>query len=91
MVFPHCGFCLWCGDKERDATAALAASGGTVVGTVKHPLGETDFSSYLLEAQANRPDVLALANGGIDTINSIKQAAEFGLTRSERTNRRPSR
>jgi branched-chain amino acid transport system substrate-binding protein len=68
----------------RDASAALAASGGTVAGQVKHPLGETDFSSYLLQAQAAGPDVLALANGGIDTINSIKQAAEFGLTRSER-------
>jgi branched-chain amino acid transport system substrate-binding protein len=65
---------------QRDATAALTAAGGIVAGGVKAPLGETDFSSYLLQAQASGATVLALANGGIDTINSIKQAAEFGLT-----------
>jgi branched-chain amino acid transport system substrate-binding protein len=65
---------------QRDAAAALTAAGGTVSGSVKAPLGETDFSSYLLQAQSSGANVLALANGGIDTINSIKQAAEFGLT-----------
>jgi branched-chain amino acid transport system substrate-binding protein len=70
---------------ERDAVAALIAAGGTVAGSVKHPLGETDFSSYLLQAQSSGADVLALANGGVDTINSIKQAAEFGLSQRERT------
>jgi branched-chain amino acid transport system substrate-binding protein len=64
---------------QRDAAAALIAVGGTVSGSVKAPLGETDFSSYLLQAQSSGANVLALANGGIDTINSIKQAAEFGL------------
>jgi branched-chain amino acid transport system substrate-binding protein len=64
----------------RDATAALTQAGGTVVGSIKAPLGETDFSSYLLQAQSSGANVLALANGGIDLINSIKQAAEFGLT-----------
>jgi branched-chain amino acid transport system substrate-binding protein len=67
---------------QRDATAALTAAGGEVVGFVKHPLGESDYSSYLLQAQSSGAQVLALANGGIDTINSIKQAAEFGLPRT---------
>jgi branched-chain amino acid transport system substrate-binding protein len=69
---------------QRDATAALTQAGGTVVGSVKAPLGETDFSSYLLQAQSSGANVLALANGGIDLINSIKQAAEFGLTTQQR-------
>ncbi len=69
---------------ERDATASLLAAGGTVVGSVKHPLGETDFAAYLLKAQASGADVVALANGGADTINSIKQAAEFGLTKKQK-------
>jgi branched-chain amino acid transport system substrate-binding protein len=68
---------------QRDATAAVTAAGGTVVGAVKHPLGETDFASYLLQAQASGADVLALANGGGDLINAIKQAAEFGITRKQ--------
>ena len=69
---------------ERDARAALAAAGGSVAGSIRHPLGETDFSSYLLQAQSSGAQVLALANGGLDTINSIKQAAEFGLPQTER-------
>ena len=69
---------------QRDATAALTQAGGFVVGSVKAPLGETDFSSYMLQAQSSGANVLALANGGVDLINSIKQAAEFGLTSSQR-------
>ena len=69
---------------QRDAMAALTQAGGSVAGSVKAPLGETDFSSYLLRAQSSGANVLALANGGIDTINSIKQAAEFNLPATQR-------
>jgi branched-chain amino acid transport system substrate-binding protein len=65
---------------ERDATTALQAAGGTVVGTSLHPLGASDFSSPLLSAQSSGAQVVALANTGTDAINTIKQAAEFGLT-----------
>jgi branched-chain amino acid transport system substrate-binding protein len=64
---------------QRDATAVIQAAGGKVVGGVKHPLETADFSSFLLQAQGSGAKVVALANGGGDTINSIKQAAEFGL------------
>ena len=64
---------------EADATAIINAAGGKVVGSVKHPLGATDFSSYVLQAQSSGAQVIALANGGPDTVNSIKAAAEFGL------------
>ena len=57
----------------------IDASGGKVVGIVRHPLGTTDFSSYLLQAQASRAKVVALANGGIDTINAIKEANAFRI------------
>ena len=65
---------------ERDATAALAASGGEAVGAVRSPLGTTEFSSPLLSAQASCASVLALASTGADMINAIKQAGEFGIT-----------
>jgi branched-chain amino acid transport system substrate-binding protein len=65
---------------ERDTTAAVKATGGTVVGGVKHPLSTSDFSSFLLQAQASKAKVIGLANAGSDTTNSIKQAAEFGIT-----------
>jgi branched-chain amino acid transport system substrate-binding protein len=65
---------------ERDTTAALKSLGGTVVGTVKHPLGTTDFSSYLLQAQASGADVVAFGDTGVDLINAVKQASEFGVT-----------
>ncbi len=68
---------------ERDATAVLTALGGKVLGSVKHPLGTTDFSSYLIQAQASRAKVVALADTGADLINAVKQAAEFGLTREQ--------
>ena len=64
---------------ESEGRAAVAAAGGEVVGSVRHPLGTTDMSSYLLQAQAAGANVIALANAGADTINSIKGANEFGL------------
>jgi branched-chain amino acid transport system substrate-binding protein len=67
---------------ERDASAAVIAGGGKVLGAIKQPLGTADFSSALLQAQASGANVLALANTGADAINAIKQAGEFGLTRS---------
>ena len=64
---------------ERDARAAIAASGGKVLGAVKAPLNTADFSSYLLGAQASGAKVVVLANTGADLSNSLKQAHEFGL------------
>jgi branched-chain amino acid transport system substrate-binding protein len=67
---------------ERDTTSFVRANGGRVLGSVRTPFpGTTDFSSFLLQAQASRAKVIGLANAGGDTINTIKQAAEFGLTR----------
>jgi branched-chain amino acid transport system substrate-binding protein len=65
---------------ERDTTAVVQANGGKVLGGVKHPLNTADFSSFLLQAQASKAKVIGLANAGGDTTNSIKQAAEFGIT-----------
>ena len=67
---------------ERDTAAALARRGGRVAGSVRHPLGTTDFSSYLLQAQASGAAVVAFASTGTDFSNAVKQAAEFGLNRS---------
>ncbi len=64
---------------ERDTTAVVLANGGKVVGGVKHPLSNSDFSSFLLQAQASKAKIIGLANAGGDTTNSIKQAAEFGI------------
>ena len=64
---------------EADATAVVQAAGGRVIGSVKHPLGATDFSSYLLQAKASGADVVALANASVDTATAVKQAAEFGV------------
>jgi branched-chain amino acid transport system substrate-binding protein len=66
---------------ERDTTAAVQAAGGKVLGGVKHPLNTNDFSSFLLQAQSSKAKVIGLANAGGDTINSIKQAAEFGIVK----------
>lgn len=63
----------------RDATEVLRNSGGTVAGSVNHPIATNDFSSFLLQAQSSRAQVIALANFGTDTTASIKQAHEFGL------------
>jgi branched-chain amino acid transport system substrate-binding protein len=68
---------------EADATAAVQAAGGKVLGSVRHPLNTSDFSSYLLQAQASGAKVVAFANGGGDMVNAIKQANEFGLTRNQ--------
>ena len=64
---------------ERDTTAVVTASGGKVLGGVKHPINSSDFSSFLLQAQASKAKVVGLANAGGDTTNAIKQAAEFGI------------
>jgi branched-chain amino acid transport system substrate-binding protein len=66
---------------ERASEGVVRAEGGRVLGHARHPLNTGDFSSFLLQAQASRAQVVALANAGTDTINAIKQAAEFGLTR----------
>jgi branched-chain amino acid transport system substrate-binding protein len=68
---------------ERDSAAVLTSLGGKVVGSIKHPLGTTDFSSYLLQAQSSGAKVVALADTGADLINAVKQAAEFGLTKKQ--------
>jgi branched-chain amino acid transport system substrate-binding protein len=65
---------------ERDAANVVKESGGKVLGNVRHPLNSSDFSSFLLQAQASKAKVVALANAGGDTTNALKQAAEFGLT-----------
>jgi len=67
---------------EKDATNVINASGGKVLGTSKHPLNASDFSSYLLQAQNSKAQVLGLANAGGDTINSVKAANEFGITKT---------
>jgi branched-chain amino acid transport system substrate-binding protein len=66
---------------ERDTSAAVVAAGGKVLGAVRHPLNTSDFSSFLLQAQASKAKVIGLANAGGDTINSIKQGAEFGIVK----------
>jgi branched-chain amino acid transport system substrate-binding protein len=66
---------------ERDTAAVITANGGKVVGGVKHPLNTSDFSSFLLQAQASKAKIIGLANAGGDTTNAIKQAAEFGIVK----------
>jgi branched-chain amino acid transport system substrate-binding protein len=66
---------------EKETTDVILANGGKVLGSVKHPLGTTDFSSYLLQAQASKAKIIGLANAGGDTINTIKSASEFGITK----------
>jgi branched-chain amino acid transport system substrate-binding protein len=68
---------------ERDATRTLTGLGGTVLGSVKHPLGTTDFSSYLVQAQSSGAKVVALADTGVDLTNAVKQADEFGLRKQQ--------
>ena len=69
-------------DLEKDTRNVVLKAGGKVLGGVRHPINTSDFSSYLLQAQASNAKVIGLANAGGDTINAIKQAAEFGLTKS---------
>jgi branched-chain amino acid transport system substrate-binding protein len=66
---------------ERDTTAVVEKNGGKVLGKVRHPVNTKHFSSFLLQAQASKAKVIGLANAGGDTINSIKQAAEFGIVK----------
>src|SRR5690242_9581039 len=66
---------------ERDVSEVVKAAGGKVLGGVKHPLSTQDFSSFLLQAQSSKAKVIGLANAGQDTINSIKQAGEFGIVK----------
>lgn len=65
---------------NKDLTKAVNGAGGEIIGSVKHPLANSDFSSYLLQAQASGADVIGLLNAGGDTTTAIKQAAEFGIT-----------
>ncbi|WP_034303944.1 ABC transporter substrate-binding protein [Herbaspirillum sp. RV1423] len=67
---------------ESDTSTVVKASGGTVVGSVKHPLGASDFSSFLLQAQTSKAQIIGLANAGGDFINSVKAANEFGITKT---------
>ena len=67
---------------EGDASTVVKANGGTVAGTVRHPLNASDFSSFLLQAQSSKAQILGLANAGGDTINSMKAAKEFGITKT---------
>jgi len=66
---------------ERDTAAVVEKNGGKVAGKVRHPFPATDFSSFLLQAQASKAKIIGLANAGADTTNSIKQAAEFGIVK----------
>ena len=70
---------------QRDAASVIKANGGQVVGSVKHPLGVADFSSFLLQAQNSKAQVLGLANAGGDFINSVKAAKEFGINKTMKT------
>ncbi|MBV8665890.1 MAG: ABC transporter substrate-binding protein, partial [Burkholderiaceae bacterium] len=67
---------------ESDTARIVKANGGTVLGDVKHPLNASDFSSFLLQAQASKAQILGLANAGGDTVNAIKAANEFGITKT---------
>lgn len=68
-------------DLEKDTSNVVVKSGGKVLGNVRHPINTSDFSSFLLQAQASKAKVIGLANAGGDTINAIKQGAEFGITK----------
>jgi branched-chain amino acid transport system substrate-binding protein len=70
---------------QRDVTRFVEEAGGKVLGSVKHPINSSDFSSYLLQAQASKAKVIGLANAGTDTINSLKQGAEFGIVQGGQT------
>jgi len=67
---------------EADTTAVIKAKGGTVVGSVRHPLNASDFSSFLLQAQSSKAQILGLANAGGDFVNAVKAAREFGITKT---------
>ena len=67
---------------EKDTTDVVKANGGTVLGSVRHPLSASDFSSFLLQAQSSKAQILGMANAGGDTINAVKAANEFGITKT---------
>ncbi len=69
---------------QQDTTNAITAAGGKVLGSVTHPLNASDFSSYLLQAQASKAQVIGLANEGGDIINAVKAAHEFGISKSQK-------
>jgi branched-chain amino acid transport system substrate-binding protein len=69
---------------EADSRAVIDAEGGKVVGSVKHPINTPDFSSFLLQAQSSKADAIALADAGGDFINAVKQAGEFGVSKSQK-------
>jgi branched-chain amino acid transport system substrate-binding protein len=71
-------------DLQKQAAEGAKAAGGEVLGGVRHPLGTADYASFLLQAQASGADIVAIANAGDDTINTMKQAAEFGLTKKQK-------
>jgi branched-chain amino acid transport system substrate-binding protein len=71
-------------DLEKQASEEVVARGGKVVGSVRHPINTSDFASFLLQAQSSGAQVIALANAGGDTVNAIKQAAEFGLGQKQK-------
>jgi hypothetical protein len=79
VAFHHFGFHFW-HVLQPDATAVVTANGGKVLGAVRHPPNTADFGAFLLQAQASHAKVVGLANSGGDTINSIPQAPEFGIT-----------
>lgn len=66
---------------QRDVTRFVEEAGGKVLGSVKHPISSSDFSSFLLQAQASKATIIGLANAGTDTVNSLKQGAEFGIVK----------
>ncbi len=68
---------------EKDTGEVVKTAGGKVLGSVRHPLSTSDFSSFLLQAQASKAKIVGLANAGLDTVNSIKAASEFGLTKNQ--------
>ena len=70
---------------ERDTTALVEKAGGKVLGSVRHPFPGSDFSSFLLQAQASGAKVIGMANAGGDTINTVKQASEFGITQGDQS------
>lgn len=70
---------------EKDATAIVEAQGGKVLGSVRHPVNSSDMSSYVLQAQSSGAQVIGLANSGLDTLNTVKQAREFGIGEGSNT------
>ena len=67
---------------QNDTSAVVTRAGGQILGSVKHPLSASDFSSFLLQAQSSKAQILGLANAGLDTVNAIKAANEFGITKT---------